>query len=60
MRIAQVAPFAESVPLKFYGGIERSVASLVDELLEFGHDVTLFASGRRAPRSFPSGPAPSG
>jgi hypothetical protein len=45
MRIAQVAPLAESVPPKFYGGTERVVAWLVDELVEFGHAVTLFASG---------------
>src|SRR5512143_1926403 len=45
MRIAQVAPLAESVPPKFYGGTERVVAWLVDELVELGHEVTLFASG---------------
>jgi hypothetical protein len=45
MRIAQVAPLAESVPPKLYGGTERVVAWLIDELLELGHDVTLFASG---------------
>jgi glycosyltransferase involved in cell wall biosynthesis len=45
MRIAQIAPLAESVPPKLYGGTERVVAWLVDELLELGHDVTLFASG---------------
>ena len=45
MRIAQVAPLAESVPPKLYGGTERVVAWLVDELVELGHDVTLFASG---------------
>src|ERR1700731_2169627 len=45
MRIAQLAPLAESVPPKFYGGTERVVAWLVDELVELGHDVTLFASG---------------
>jgi glycosyltransferase involved in cell wall biosynthesis len=45
MRIAQVAPLAESVPPKFYGGTERVVAWLVDELITLGHDVTLFASG---------------
>jgi glycosyltransferase involved in cell wall biosynthesis len=45
MRIAQVAPLAESVPPKLYGGTERVVAWLVDELVALGHDVTLFASG---------------
>ena len=45
MRIAQVAPLAESVPPKLYGGTERVVAWLVDELVKLGHEVTLFASG---------------
>ena len=45
MRIAQIAPLAESVPPKLYGGTERVVAWLVDELVELGHQVTLFASG---------------
>jgi hypothetical protein len=45
MRIAQLAPLAESVPPKLYGGTERVIAWLVDELVELGHDVTLFASG---------------
>jgi glycosyltransferase involved in cell wall biosynthesis len=45
MRIAQVAPLAESVPPKLYGGSERVVAWLVDELVNLGHEVTLFASG---------------
>ncbi|MBR1157256.1 glycosyltransferase family 4 protein [Bradyrhizobium sp. JYMT SZCCT0428] len=45
MRIAQLAPLAESVPPKLYGGTERVVAWLVDELVDQGHDVTLFASG---------------
>jgi glycosyltransferase involved in cell wall biosynthesis len=45
MRIAQLAPLAESVPPKTYGGTERIVAWLVDELVGLGHDVTLFASG---------------
>ncbi|MBR0904043.1 glycosyltransferase family 4 protein [Bradyrhizobium liaoningense] len=45
MRIAQLAPLAESVPPKLYGGTERVIAWLVDELIELGHDVTLFASG---------------
>ena len=45
MRIAQIAPLAESVPPKLYGGTERVVSWLVDELVGLGHEVTLFASG---------------
>lgn len=45
MRIAQVAPLAESVPPKFYGGTERVVSWLTEELVAQGQDVTLFASG---------------
>ncbi|HUK47527.1 MAG TPA: glycosyltransferase family 4 protein [Terriglobales bacterium] len=45
MRIAQVAPLYESVPPKFYGGTERVVSWLTEELVRMGHDVTLFASG---------------
>jgi hypothetical protein len=45
MRIAQIAPLAESIPPKLYGG--RVVAWLVEQLVDFGHDVTLFASGER-------------
>jgi len=45
MRIAQVSPLYESVPPKFYGGTERVVSYLTEELIEQGHDVTLFASG---------------
>ena len=45
MRIAQVAPLYESVPPKLYGGTERVVYWLVEELVHQGHDVTLFASG---------------
>ena len=44
MRIAQVAPLAESVPPKLYGGTERVVSWLTEELVQLGHDVTLFAS----------------
>ena len=51
MRIAQIAPLAESVPPKLYGGTERVVAWLVDELVELGHEVTLFASGDSATRA---------
>lgn len=45
MKIAQVAPLYESVPPKLYGGTERVVSYLTEELVEQGHDVTLFASG---------------
>ncbi len=45
MRIAQVAPLFESVPPRFYGGTERIVSYVTDELVRRGHDVTLFASG---------------
>jgi glycosyltransferase involved in cell wall biosynthesis len=45
MRIAQVAPLVESVPPKHYGGTERIVAYLTEELVRLGHKVTLFASG---------------
>ena len=45
MRIAQVAPLFESVPPKLYGGTERVVSWLTEELVEQGHEVTLFASG---------------
>ena len=45
MRIAQVAPLTESVPPHGYGGTERVVAYLTDELVRQGHEVTLFASG---------------
>jgi glycosyltransferase involved in cell wall biosynthesis len=45
MKIAQIAPLAEPVPPDGYGGTERVVASLVDELVLRGHEVTLFASG---------------
>jgi glycosyltransferase involved in cell wall biosynthesis len=45
MRIAQVAPLYESVPPRLYGGTERVVSYLTEELIRQGHDVTLFASG---------------
>jgi len=45
LRIAQVAPLCESVPPKLYGGTERVVHYLTEELMELGHDVTLFAAG---------------
>src|SRR3954465_2534910 len=45
MRIAQIAPLTEAIPPKLYGGAERVVHWLVEELVALGHDVTLFASG---------------
>ena len=45
MKIAQVAPLYESVPPKLYGGTERIVSFLTEELERLGHEVTLFASG---------------
>ena len=45
LRIAQVAPLYQSVPPKLYGGTERIVAYLAEELVRRGHEVTLFASG---------------
>ena len=45
MRIAQIAPLTESVPPKLYGGTERIVSFLTEELVAMGHEVTLFASG---------------
>jgi glycosyltransferase involved in cell wall biosynthesis len=45
MRIAQIAPLIESVPPRLYGGTERIVSYLTDELVRLGHEVTLFASG---------------
>ncbi|MBN8979063.1 MAG: glycosyltransferase family 4 protein [Rhizobiales bacterium] len=45
MRIAQIAPLTEAVPPRLYGGTERVVHWLTEELVALGHDVTLFASG---------------
>jgi hypothetical protein len=45
MRIAQVAPLYFTVPPKLYGGTERVISYLTEELVARGHDVTLFASG---------------
>lgn len=45
MKIAQIAPLSESVPPKHYGGTERIVSYLTEELVRRGHEVTLFASG---------------
>jgi glycosyltransferase involved in cell wall biosynthesis len=45
MHIAQIAPLTEAVPPKLYGGTERVVSWLTEELLALGHQITLFASG---------------
>src|ERR1700756_3356061 len=45
MKIAQIAPLIESVPPPLYGGTERIVSWLTEELVALGHEVTLFASG---------------
>ncbi len=45
MKIAQIAPLAESVPPRLYGGTERVVSYLTEELVRLGHDVALFATG---------------
>ncbi len=51
MRIAQVSPLYESVPPKLYGGTERVVSWLTEELVRLGHQVTLFASGDSVTRA---------
>ncbi len=62
MRIAQVAPLYESVPPKLYGGTERVVSYLTEELVRLGHEVTLFASGDSQTRRklVPAARGPSG
>lgn len=58
LRVAQVAPLYESVPPQLYGGTERVVSWLTEELVALGHDVTLFASGdsRTSARLVPACP----
>jgi glycosyltransferase involved in cell wall biosynthesis len=51
MRIAQVSPLYEAVPPRLYGGTERVVSFLTEELVAMGHDVTLFASGDSVTRA---------
>ncbi|HEX5034933.1 MAG TPA: glycosyltransferase family 4 protein [bacterium] len=58
MRIAQVAPLYESVPPKLYGGTERVVSYLTEELVRQGHPVTLFASGDSRTRAKLAAPCP--
>ena len=45
LRIAQIAPLYERIPPKLYGGTERVVSYITEELVRRGHDVTLFAAG---------------
>ncbi|HXG12975.1 MAG TPA: glycosyltransferase family 4 protein [Gemmataceae bacterium] len=58
MRIAQVAPLYESVPPQGYGGTERVVSYLTEELVRQGHEVTLFASGDSVTRARLVAPCP--
>src|SRR5215471_16633259 len=58
MKIAQVAPLFESVPPKYYGGTERVVSYLTEELVRQGHQVTLFASGDSVTRAHLVAPCP--
>ncbi len=58
LRIAQVAPLYESVPPQLYGGTERVVAYLTEELVRQGHEVTLFASGDSRTRARLVAPCP--
>ena len=51
MKIAQIAPLAESCPPQLYGGTERIVSYLTEEFVDQGHDVTLFASGNSRTRA---------
>src|SRR5215208_6717490 len=51
MKIAQIAPLAESVPPSLYGGTERVVSYLTEELVRMGHDVSLFATADSATRA---------
>ena len=45
LKIAQISPLAEALPPRLYGGIERIVSYLTEELVRQGHDVTVFATG---------------
>jgi len=51
MKVAQIAPLNERVPPKLYGGTERVVSYLTEELVRQGHEVTLFASGDSATKA---------
>ncbi|MFT3924731.1 MAG: glycosyltransferase [Myxococcales bacterium] len=59
MRIAQIAPLFESVPPRLYGGTERVVSYLTEDLVRLGHEVTLFASGDSETRARLVSGAPS-
>jgi glycosyltransferase involved in cell wall biosynthesis len=58
VRIAQVAPLYESCPPQLYGGTERVVSHLTEELVRQGHEVTLFASGDSATAAILEAPCP--
>jgi len=51
LRIAQISPLTEAVPPKLYGGTERVISWLTEELVALGHEVTLFASGDSVTRA---------
>src|SRR5947209_5082213 len=58
MRIAQVSSLYESVPPQMYGGTERVVSYLTEELVRLGHQVTLFASGDSMTQAHLAAPCP--
>jgi len=58
LRIAQVSPLCERVPPALYGGTERVVGYLTEELVARGHQVTLFASGDSRTKAKLVAPAP--
>lgn len=60
LRVAQLAPLVETIPPVRYGGTEQVIATLAEELVRRGHDVTLFASGesRTSARLVPVVPEP--
>lgn len=59
MRIAQVVALAEAVPPKLYGSTERAVCWFTEELIKFGHDVTLFARGHSITNADLAAPTPT-
>lgn len=60
MRIAQVSPLFESVPPRWYGGTERVVSNLTEELIRLGHEVTLYATADSVTRAVLVPGAPTG
>lgn len=60
LRIAQVSPLYESVPPRLYGGTERIVSYITEELVRRGHEVTLFASGDSVTRARLEAACPEG